>query len=276
MKSENPAYLRANRQAEMSLAPSFRFEGKQVWVTGAGRGIGYQVALMFRALGARVVGLDRHFDDANLNGQKRYPFKTVQLDISDAQQVRRVCQHLVRECAQLDVLVNAAGVLKMGSVESISLEDWHSCMNINVSGAFHLFQQVMPLFKQQQRGSIVSIASNAARVPRLNMGAYCASKAALAALSHCAALELAPYGVRCNLVSPGSTLTPMLQGMLNDPQGLQRTIDGLPEQFKLGIPLKKIAQPAEVAYTVAFLASDLASHITMQDIVVDGGATLAA
>lgn len=276
MKSENPAHLRANSLPALSLAPAFRFEGKQVWVTGAGRGIGYQVAMMFRALGARVVGLDKQFDEAGLHGQKRYPFRIEQLDIADAQQVQAVCQHLLRECKQLDVLVNAAGVLKLGSVEGISPQDWQSCFDINVSGAFHLFQQVMPLLKQQQRGSIVTIASNAAHVPRLNMGAYCASKAALAALSNCAALELAPYGVRCNLVSPGSTLTPMLQGMLNDPQGLQRTIDGLPEQFKLGIPLKKIAQPAEVAYTVAFLASDLASHITMQDIVVDGGATLAA
>ncbi len=101
-------------------------------------------------------------------------------------------------------------------------------------------------------------------------------KAALVSLSHCVALELAGSGVRCNVVSPGSTATPMLAGMLGSPEGYQRLVDGLPEDFKLGIPLRKIAQPDEIANTVLFLASDLASHITMQDIVVDGGATLAA
>ncbi len=284
MKPDHPAHLRASLRPDFDLLPRFRFEGKQVWVTGAGRGIGYQIAMMFRALGARVTGLDKSFDEAAVAqqkqawdlGHKAYPFRTCELDIANPTQVQQVCQQLLLEHAELDVLINAAGVLKLGSVEQISHSDWHSCFDINVSGAFYLFQQVMPVFKRQQRGSIVTIASNAAHVPRLNMGAYCASKSALAALCQCAALELAAYGVRCNLVSPGSTHTPMLQGMLKDPQGMQKTIAGLPEQFKLGIPLCKIADPAEIAYTVAFLASDLASHITMQDIVVDGGATLAA
>lgn len=284
MKPDHPAHLRASLGPQFALAPAFRFEGKQVWVTGAGRGIGYQIAMMFRALGARVTGLDLSFDDSAVteqrqawhSGHKAYPFRTCVLDIARADQVAQICQQLLLEHPEIDVLVNAAGVLKLGTVEQISHSDWHSCLDINLSGAFYLFQQLLPVFKRQQRGSIVTIASNAAHVPRLNMAAYCASKAALAALSNCAALELAAYGVRCNLVSPGSTLTPMLQGMLSDQQALQRTIAGLPEQFKLGIPLRKIADPAEIAYTVAFLASDLASHITMQDIVVDGGATLAA
>ena len=89
-------------------------------------------------------------------------------------------------------------------------------------------------------------------------------------------LELAPFGVRANLVSPGSTDTPMLRGMLPSEEAIARTIAGLPEQFKLGIPLRKVATPAEIAHTVLFLASDLASHITLQDLVVDGGATLSA
>ena len=108
------------------------------------------------------------------------------------------------------------------------------------------------------------------------MAAYCASKAALVSLSHCVGLELAAYGVRCNVVSPGSTATPMLQAMLADAAAVERTIAGLPAQFKLGIPLGKIASPGEVANAVLFLASAQASHITLQDLVIDGGATLAA
>ncbi len=108
------------------------------------------------------------------------------------------------------------------------------------------------------------------------MAAYGASKAAMASLSHNAALELAPYGVRCNVVSPGSTDTPMLRGMWQDEHGAAGTIAGKPEAFRLGIPLGKLATPADVAGAVLYLASDLAGHVTMQDIVVDGGATLAA
>jgi 2,3-dihydro-2,3-dihydroxybenzoate dehydrogenase len=110
----------------------------------------------------------------------------------------------------------------------------------------------------------------------MQMAAYCASKAAVTSLTQTVGLELATFGVRVNLVSPGSTDTEMLRGMLPDEGAMARTIKGLPDQFKLGIPLNKIATPREIANTVLFLASDLASHITMQDLVVDGGATLSA
>jgi len=132
------------------------------------------------------------------------------------------------------------------------------------------------VFRRQREGAIVSIASNAAHVPRIGMSAYCASKAALRSLCMTVGLEMAPFAVRCNLVSPGSTDTPMQRGMWTSAGAEQRTIAGFPDQFKLGIPLGKIAQPQEIADAVLFLASDLASHITMQDIVIDGGATLSA
>ena len=123
---------------------------------------------------------------------------------------------------------------------------------------------------------IVTISSNAAKVPRQNMAAYCASKAALSALSHTAGLELAPYGVRCNLVCPGSTDTPMQRMLWTSDDAEQNTIKGFPEQYKLGIPLGKIAQPSDIAQVVLFFACDMSNHITMQDVVVDGGATLNA
>ncbi|HWV16351.1 MAG TPA: 2,3-dihydro-2,3-dihydroxybenzoate dehydrogenase [Cellvibrio sp.] len=247
-----------------------QFCGKKIWVTGAAKGIGYQVADSFARLGAEVLGLDREFP------QSSYPFATQLLDIADPLQVSEVCQRLLAAEQQLDILINAAGIMRQGKLDDLAIADWQACFAVNVSGVFYLLRETLPQFKTQRSGCIVNIASNAAHVPRINMGAYCASKAALVSLSHCAALELAEYGVRCNLVSPGSTDTPMLRTMLGGEAGYQRTIVGLPEQYKLGIPLKKIARPQEIANTVIFLASDLASHITMQDIVVDGGATLAA
>ncbi|MBS4431084.1 2,3-dihydro-2,3-dihydroxybenzoate dehydrogenase [Pectobacterium punjabense] len=248
----------------------FDFRGKTVWVTGAASGIGESIARQFVALGANVIGFDRAFQPYNDR-----PFTSVTLDISEPNRVAAVCRQQLAETG-LDVLVNAAGILRLGDIDTLSADDWHQCINVNASGVFYLLNALVPHFKQQRRGAIVCVGSNAAHVPRLQMAAYCASKAALTSLSHCAGLELAPYGVRCNLVSPGSTDTPMQRGMWHSADAEQRTIAGFPDQYKLGIPLGKIAQPDEIGNTVVFLASDLASHITMQDVVVDGGATLTA
>lgn len=258
------------------VAMQMDFTGKRVWVTGAGQGIGYQVACQFAAMGADVVGLDKAFSTDNTSATRDYPFATGFLDISHPQQVEEVCQRLLRQVPRIDVLVNGAGILRMADTEELSLEDWKQCFDVNVSGAFYLLRQLIPQFKQQRFGTVVTISSNAAHVPRMLMSAYCASKAALTSFSHCVGLELATYGVRCNVVSPGSTDTPMQRSMWHSEDAQQQTIAGFPQQYKLGIPLGKIATPSEIANTVAFLASDLASHITLQDIVVDGGATLSA
>lgn len=246
------------------------FSGKRVWVTGAGAGIGLDTARAFVKAGAQVIGFDRHF------GDDEYPFRTELLDIADAAAVDRTCARLLAEHDGLDVLVNGAGILRMGLTDETRSEDWLACLAVNAGGAFNLFRHTLPVFRRQRRGAIVSIASNAAHVPRVGMAAYCASKAALRSLCQTVGLEMAPYGVRSNIVSPGSTNTPMQRGMWQDESGEQKTINGFPEQFKLGIPLGKIAQPREITEAILFLASDLASHITMQDIVIDGGATLAA
>jgi len=246
------------------------FSGKRIWVTGAGQGIGYATAAQFAALGGDVVGLDKTFAASS------YPFATVRLDVSERDQVQKTCRALLEECPRLDVLVSAAGVLRLGLTEELSFDDWSACMNANASGPFHLFQQTIPQFKRQRSGAIVSVGSNAAHTPRMLMSAYCASKAALTSLTQCVGLELAPYGVRCNLVSPGSTDTAMQRSMWRSADAEKQAIAGDLGSFKLGIPLGKIAAPEEIASAVVFLASDLASHITLQDLVVDGGATLAA
>ncbi|MCH7346881.1 2,3-dihydro-2,3-dihydroxybenzoate dehydrogenase [Aeromonas sp. MR7] len=248
---------------------TFDFSGQRVWVTGAGRGIGYEVAQQFVAAGAAVVGLDQAFPEAD------YPFATRLLDIRDSGAVNACCEGLLAD-GGLDVLVNGAGVLRLGPTEALSDDDWHDCLAVNASGVFYLLRALVPHFKAQRCGAIVTIGSNAAHVPRMQMAAYCASKAAVTSLTQTVGLELAPFGVRVNLVSPGSTDTEMLRGMLPDEGAMARTIAGLPDQFKLGIPLNKIATPCEIANTVLFLASSLASHITLQDLVVDGGATLSA
>ncbi|EAB4017712.1 2,3-dihydro-2,3-dihydroxybenzoate dehydrogenase EntA [Salmonella enterica] len=247
---------------------SFDFSDKTVWVTGAGKGIGYATALAFVDAGARVIGFDREFT------QENYPFATEVMDVADAAQVAQVCQRVLQKTPLLDVLVNAAGILRMGATDALSVDDWQQTFAVNVGGAFNLFSQTMTQFRRQQGGAIVTVASDAAHTPRIGMSAYGASKAALKSLALTVGLELAGCGVRCNVVSPGSTDTDMQRTLWVSEDAEQQRIRGFGEQFKLGIPLGKIARPQEIANTILFLASDLASHITLQDIVVDGGSTL--
>ncbi|ECX1192158.1 2,3-dihydro-2,3-dihydroxybenzoate dehydrogenase [Salmonella enterica subsp. enterica serovar Montevideo] len=247
---------------------SFDFSDKTVWVTGAGKGIGYATALAFVDAGARVFGFDREFT------QENYPFATEVMDVADAAQVAQVCQRVLQKTPRLDVLVNAAGILRMGATDALSVDDWQQTFAVNVGGAFNLFSQTMTQFRRQQGGAIVTVASDAAHTPRIGMSAYGASKAALKSLALTVGLELAGCGVRCNVVSPGSTDTDMQRTLWVSEDAEQQRIRGFGEQFKLGISLGKIARPQEIANTILFLASDLASHITLQDIVVDGGSTL--
>ncbi|ACH74760.1 2,3-dihydro-2,3-dihydroxybenzoate dehydrogenase [Salmonella enterica subsp. enterica serovar Dublin] len=250
--------------------PCIDFSDKTVWVTGAGKGIGYATALAFVDAGARVIGFDREFT------QESYPFATEVMDVADAGQVAQVCQRVLQKTPRLDVLVNAAGILRMGATDGLSVDDWQQTFAVNVGGAFNLFSQTMAQFRRQQGGAIVTVASDAAHTPRIGMSAYGASKAALKSLALTVGLELAGCGVRCNVVSPGSTDTDMQRTLWVSEDAEQQRIRGFGEQFKLGIPLGKIARPQEIANTILFLASDLASHITLQDIVVDGGSTLGA
>lgn len=245
------------------------FKHKHVWIVGAASGIGHCAVKYFQKAGALVTAIDRNPQ----NNDNCY--RCVTLDISNPDAVATICRELLEKGDPIDILINAAGVLHLGSIDELSLTQWHESFTNNVFAAFYLMRELTQVFKRQRYGSIVHVASNAAQTPRMNMLAYCPSKAALASFSHCLGLELAPYGVRCNIVSPGSTLTPMLQNMLKDKDAKHRLITGDLKSFKLGVPLGKLASPEDVVNAIAFLASDGAGHITMHNIVVDGGATLA-
>ncbi|CAO3429835.1 2,3-dihydro-2,3-dihydroxybenzoate dehydrogenase [Azospirillum endophyticum] len=248
------------------------FQGQAVWVTGANQGIGRAVADLFHERGATVIAFDRRWDD------DARPYRRTTLDIADAAAVTLTCGALQQEGVRIDVLVNVAGILRMAAIEETSDDDWRDSFAVNVAGPFHLMRALAPAFKAQAGGAIVSVSSNAAHVPRIGMAAYGASKAALTSLTMTLGLELAPYGVRCNVVSPGSTDTPMQRALWSDADceadGAARTIRGNPALHRLGIPLGKLAEPRDVAETVLFLASPAAGHITLADLLVDGGATL--
>jgi 2,3-dihydro-2,3-dihydroxybenzoate dehydrogenase len=137
-------------------------------------------------------------------------------------------------------------------------------------------QAVARRMRSRRKGAVVTISSNAALVPRVKQGAYCASKAGVSHLMRCFALELAPHGIRCNSVDPGATETDMIRNMVKNMGIGDLLLKGSLDAFRVGTPLGKNAQVEDVANAVLFLLSDQAGHITLHDLVVDGGATLGA
>ena len=242
------------------------FRGRIALVTGAARGIGAAVAGLLAERGALVVATDREPGGP----------ATTALDVTDAAAVESLVADVERESGPIGILVNVAGILRISPILETSDSDWAETFAVNTTGVFHTCRAVGRRMAARRSGSIVTVGSNAAGVPRTSMGAYAASKAASTMFTRCLGLELARDGVRCNLVSPGSTDTGMQRGLWTDPGAEQRVIDGDPASYRVGIPLGRIAAPEDIAEAVAFLASDRARHITMHDLYVDGGATLRA
>ena len=249
-----------------------------VVVTGAAQGIGAAIVCAFAGRGAIVAAvdakagaLDQQAAALSSLGHKvtAYPG-----DVRDGSAVEDLVDRVEREHGPVDVLVNAAGVLRTGPVITCTDEDWAAVMAVNLTGVFNVSRAVAVRMAARNAGTIVTVASNSGGVPRMHMAAYAASKAATVMFTKCLGLELAAQGIRCNVVSPGSTDTPMLRGMWHDGGDAQAVIDGTPAAYRVGIPLRKLATPEDVANAVLFLASDRAAHITMQDLYVDGGAAL--
>jgi 2,3-dihydro-2,3-dihydroxybenzoate dehydrogenase len=252
--------------------------GEGVIVTGAAGGIGAAIAAELAGDSANIALWDRdsrvHEVAARLGRRHEDTGVTsTEVDISDAAAVAEAFDKELAERGTPRVVVHAAG--------DTSPEEWQRCVAVNAGGAVYVAQRAAREMVAAGTGSIVVVSSNSAAVPRVNLAAYGAAKAAATAFTRSLALQVAPHGVRVNLVSPGSTDTPMLRGMYadSDENGLGEAgraglLDGDPENYRLGIPLRRIADPADIAAAVRFLVSDAARHITMHDLRVDGGATL--
>jgi 2,3-dihydro-2,3-dihydroxybenzoate dehydrogenase len=195
-------------------------------------------------------------------------------DVACSAEVNAMVERAERELGPISYLVNAAGVLRAGPAASLTDDDWATTFAVNATGVFYVSRAVARAMIGRKRGSIVTVTSNAAGTPRCGMAAYAASKAAASSFTKSLGLELAGHGIRCNVVSPGSTDTPMLTSLWADGDPARASIEGTPLAFKVGIPLGRIAQPADIADAVLFLLSDRASHITLHDLTVDGGAAL--
>ncbi|MEU1882190.1 2,3-dihydro-2,3-dihydroxybenzoate dehydrogenase [Streptosporangium sp. NPDC020072] len=242
--------------------------GAVALVTGAARGIGAAVTTALARAGAAVAGVDLLPEPWEDRDEK---VTRLVADVTDPARMETVVAEVEDLLGPIGVLVNVAGILRTGAVTDFGEDDWNRVFAVNASGVFHVSRAVARRMVPRRSGTIITVASNAGGVPRMGMAAYAASKAASAMFTRCLGLELAEHGIRCNVVSPGSTETVMQAGL-----DRRSVLEGDPATFRVGIPLGRVADPADIADAVTFLASDRARHITMQDLYVDGGATLRA
>ncbi len=234
-------------------------------ITGGSSGIGKSAARLFLEEGYSV--LITGTDEAKLMSvseefaQSGLSVETCRADVSAEAEAEKLAAHIAERFGGCDVLVNNAGAFKGGLLHDAQTADYDLLFDVNVKGVFFMTKHFMPLLKQR-RGSVVNVASICGMNGDYNMPLYCAAKAAAISLTRCAALDYGKDGVRINAVSPSATKTPMF---LNGSQ--QDVIDA----FEAAAPDGRIGQPEEVAQAIYFLASDKASHITGQNIAVDGG-----
>lgn len=245
------------------------FAGKVILITGASSGIGAATAKQFAGLGATLALAGRNIDNlkqvASDCSTKSIPLLLTG-ELTNEKDTKAIVDKTVEHFGKLDVLINNAGILETGTIETTTLDQYDRMMNTNVRSMYHLSMLAVPhLIKS--KGSIVNVSSVNGIRAFPGVLAYCVSKAAVDQFTRCVALELAPKQVRVNCVNPGVTVTNLhKRGGMNQEQ-YEAFLKKTQETHALGRPGK----PEEVASTIIFLASEDASFITGATVPVDGG-----
>jgi len=252
----------------MTSIPS-RFDGKIAWITGSGRGMGRAHAQLMAERGAAIVVHDVLEAEANETAEAiraRGGRVVVAYDnVADPAAMRNLVARVEKELGPIDILVNNAGIGEHKSIEEITPESYQRMFDIHVKGTFFCTQAVIPAMKARKAGRIVNISSIWGMNGTNTASHYCAAKTAILGLTKAWAKELAPWNILVNAVCPGGVLTEMpirVQGM-----------EKIREKEKK-VPIGRWAQPEEIAFSVAFLASDEAAFITGQAISPNGGETI--
>ncbi|HXL81913.1 MAG TPA: SDR family oxidoreductase [Pyrinomonadaceae bacterium] len=246
------------------------FAEKNLFITGATSGIGRATALRFAQAGANIAAVGR--DEAELKNLERALSELsvrcvmISADLAQDDSVDTALAKALDVFGGLDILVNAAGHISNGTIETTRVEAWDAMLNINLRSVFLLMQKALPTLSER-RGNIVNVSSVTGLRAFPGVLAYCVSKAGLDQLTRCAALELAAQGVRVNAVNPGVVITEIHKrgGMSND-----QYADFL-EHSRGTHPLGRVGKPEEIAELIAFLASERASWVTGATYSIDGG-----
>jgi NAD(P)-dependent dehydrogenase (short-subunit alcohol dehydrogenase family) len=251
-----------------------RVAGKMAFVTGAARGLGAAIACRLVSEGAQVVladidaaGAEATATEIN-NAAGMVAARSFALDVTDEAQWAAALEAASAAMGGISVLVNNAGILQTGSIETLALADWKRVMGVNVDSVFLGCKHALPYLRKSQPASIVNISSIAGLIAGHNTPAYNASKAAVWLLTKSVALHAAKAGddIRCNSVHPAFIDTPMLQP-LRDAFGKAAAEAKLARQ----VPLGRIGEPADVANAVLYLASDESRFMTGAEMRLDGG-----
>jgi len=254
----------------MTDFPQFDVTGQVALVTGAARGLGRAISLALANAGADVaVGLRDKNADSGLAAEIRLLGRRVlllQMDISKKDQIFRAVEDTVKEFGRLDILVNNAGIAPENPAEQVREEDFDATLAVNLKGTFFASQAAGRVMIRQKKGTIINMSSQAAFVALPTESVYCMTKAGIAHLTKCLAVEWGKYGIRVNAVAPTFIRTPGTEDFLSDPRHLTDTVDRI-------AALHRIGEPVDVSGAVVFLASRAASLITGETLLIDGGWT---
>jgi len=250
------------------------FKGQVVLVTGGTKGIGKAIADKLKNKGAEVIVAARNIPETGAEG---YYFIAADLALPQGAEV--IAKEIIQRYGRIDIIVNNAGanLAPGGGYSSLSDEDWNNDWQLNFMSAVRINKALLPLMIEQKSGTIINISTGAAKQPIWDMTmSYSSAKAALNAYSKALADELGPLGIRVNVVSPGLVKTTLMLDFIKNISTASGT--DFDDTFnaildKVGVPLKRMAEPAEVADAVAFLASSEARYITGANYSVDGGAS---
>ena len=256
---------RLNSTSASIMSYSIDLSGKVALVTGAGRGIGQAVSLALAAAGADIAAADlkeeftaETVQKAAALGRKALGYA---LDVADFAAVHAALDKVNTDFGRIDILVNNAGITKDTLLIRMDEEMWDAVLRINLKGAFNCTHGVARIMMKQRAGRIVNIASIIGLIGNAGQANYAASKAGLIGLTKSTAKELASRGITANAIAPGFIQTKMTEVLTEE----------VKQTMLKYIPLKTFGQPEDVAKAVLFLCSDLASYITGQVVVVDGG-----
>ena len=256
-----------------------RFKGNTVLITGSATGLGEACALRFAEEGADIVCVDVNESDNLKTAQacKKFGVKAVSYirDVTDRSGADEVVSSVMKEFRKIDTLVCSAGLYTGSTIEAVTVEQWDRIIDINLTGTFLYNKAVGPIMKLQKSGSIINISSMAGKTSWEASFEYSASKSGVIGLTRSMAMELAPYGATVNALCPGNTLTAMVRSVakqIGDRDGMtgQEWLDMRANDC----PMKRLAEPWEMAGITAFLASDDSRYITGQSISADGGMVL--
>ena len=234
-------------------------KNKCILVTGATKGIGWAISQHLADLGAHVVGLARNTQDID------FPGYLYACDLANAGESEETLR-MLREKYPVDAVINNVGMIRAQSIGEVDLDNLYQVFDLNVRTAVQVVQTFIPSMKARKEGRIINITSRAAH-GAYDRTSYSAAKSALLGCTKTWALELAPYGITVNAVSPGPTETALFRQ--NCPENSE-----IEKKILESIPFKRFAQADEVAAAVAFFLSDAASYITGQELLIDGGSSL--